>query len=73
LGEKMIETLETLLKKHPEWKKLPIVVYRPDGTIHYVGGSGTVYPSKDYRCSKNKDYDKFVKDKPNNVLVFAPN
>jgi hypothetical protein len=42
----MTETLKTLSKKHPKWKNLPIVIYRTDGTVDYVGSAGMVYVSK---------------------------
>jgi hypothetical protein len=68
----MIETLKTLLEKHPEWADLPIVVYRPDGTTHYIGGSGYCYSSKDYEDFEEVGEEE-IKKRPDNVLVFSPN
>jgi len=56
-----METLKTLLKKHPEWKDLPIVVYRKDGLYDYVGENGSAYEGNDYSENERK------------VLVFSAN
>lgn len=53
-----METLKTLLEKHPEWADLPIVVYQSEGRYDYVGAAGLVYEDE---------------DEEGKVLVFAPN
>lgn len=64
-------TLKQLIEEHPEWSDLPIAIYRNDGDLDYIGESGLVYPCKYYET--DFDYEKYVKDKPCNVLVFAGN
>lgn len=36
-------TLQELYDKNPHWRNMPLVVYRNDGGIDYVGQSGAVY------------------------------
>lgn len=55
-------TLRQLLDTHPEWADLHIVVYRDDGTLHYLGAQGSAYEHQD---DNEPDCPK--------VLVFAPN
>jgi hypothetical protein len=55
-----MQTLRKLITEHPEWSDLPIVVYRPDGTLWYIGANGLVYPSHDH-------------EEKIDVLVFSPN
>ena len=40
-------TLKTLIEEHPEWADLPIAVDRSDGSLDYVGASGTAYAAED--------------------------
>lgn len=40
-------TLSELLKRHPEWADLPIVIYTEDEEYHFVGCSGSVYEDED--------------------------
>lgn len=54
-----IETLKSLLEKHPEWANLPIVVSREDGNIDYIGASGLVF--------------ELTTDDNEKVLVFSGN
>ena len=54
-----METLKSLLEKHPEWADLPLTVARPDGNgVDYIGAAGGVYESID-------DGDR--------IIVFYPN
>jgi hypothetical protein len=53
-----VETLNSLLLKHPEWGDLPIIVASSDG-FDWIGYSGKVY------------VDDEVEDEP--VLVFVGN
>ena len=57
-------TLATLLRDHPEWADLPLVIYSDDGEYHFVGASGSVYVDND---EDNED------DENTPVLVFAGN
>lgn len=55
----MVDTLRSLIERHPEWADLPLTVARPDGNgVDYIGAAGLVYESVD-------DGDR--------VLVFSPN
>jgi hypothetical protein len=54
-------TLNQILKAHPEWGDLDVVVYRSDGSYDYVGASGAVYEAPD----ENEENRR--------VLVFAGN
>lgn len=49
-----VTTLNDIIKKHPEYADLPVVIYREDGEYDWVGASGSVYDGK--TCSI--DYDK---------------
>ena len=53
-----LETLGTLLDKHPEWKDLPIGIYKPSGELDFVGAAGMVYEDE---------------DEDGKILVFSPN
>lgn len=53
-------TLNELLRKHPEYGDLPVVVAREDGYLDYLSGSAMVYPS----------YDE---DEKIEILVFSGN
>lgn len=67
-----METLKTLLEKHPNWADLPIVVYTSNG-YDWIGGAASVYTDKTPTNEEdlNKDVRK-IKDWTK-VLVFAPN
>jgi len=76
-------TLNDLIKKHPEYADLPVVIYRDNGDYDWVGWSGRVYESKacslkedakkpdDSACEQGKDCEtcKYAVK----VLVFAGN
>lgn len=57
-------TLGEILREHPDWKDLPVVVYCADGHYDYVGAAGDVYLD-----------DEHIGDcgQPEAVVVFAPN
>lgn len=52
-------TLEELYLEHPEWRTLPLVVHKTEGTYDYVGAAGDVYEG--------------VGDEGEPVVVFAAN
>ncbi len=41
-------TLATLLRDHPEWANLPLVLYTQADEYEYVGGSAGVYTDLDH-------------------------
>ena len=51
-------TLEKLYKENPEWRDLPIAIYRNDGSYDYIGAGGVIYESE---------------DEEGKILVFAGN
>lgn len=53
-------TLATLLRDHPEWANLPLVVMNGEGLYEYIGASASVYT----------DFDE---DENINVLVISGN
>lgn len=55
----MVETIKSLLEKHPDWADLPIAVCREDGNIDYIGVAGLVY--------------EFETDEKEKVLMFSGN
>jgi len=57
-------TLATLLRDHPEWADLPLVVYNVCGDYEYVGASASVYAHVDEGDESGEETD---------VLVFAGN
>lgn len=71
-----METLKTLLKKHPEWADLPLAVGRSDGELDFVGHSGSVWAfGDDLSEEETEDWDGETNDDgtPLVVLVFEPN
>ncbi len=50
--------LKELLKQHPEYADLDVVIYEDTGELHYLGDSGMCY---------------VVSDQGTEVLVFAGN
>jgi hypothetical protein len=63
-------TLRELYDEHPEWRDLPMVVYRPDdGDIDWVGGTAFVYPCD----TELEPADDQPFPQPITVLVFAGN
>ena len=75
-------TLNDLIKKHPEYADLPVVIYRKDGGYEWLGGTGRSYEGKgcsledgynpdDSACEQGRDCDtcKYAVK----VLVFAGN
>ena len=68
----MATTLNEILKEHPEWGNLPVVVYDEHSEYyHYIGESGNVYEANDY---ENPDLDiNDVNNKSYPVLVFSGN
>lgn len=61
-----LETLRTLIEKHPEWADLPVGILCSDGTVDYVNWSGAVFVSES--CPDNQDLTGSA-----TVLLFAPN
>jgi len=75
-------TLNDLIKKHPEYADLPVVIYCKDGSLDWVGGAGRVYDGEgcsidnekkpiDSACEQGRDCGtcKYAVK----VLVFAGN
>jgi len=63
-----IETLRSLCEKHPEWMDLPLGVYVADGSIDFVGASGTAYQSEYGGSKESDDFPAGTK-----ILVFSAN
>lgn len=40
-------TLNSIIKEHPEWGNLPLVVYKDDGSYSYVDVASTIYTAQD--------------------------
>lgn len=70
-----METLKTLLEKHPEWADLPIGVGRPDGYIDYVGEAGSAYTfgGEDLSDEERRDMTEELGRAPIETLVFEAN
>ena len=63
-----IETLRSLCEKHPDWLDLPIGVYVVDGSIDFVGASGSAYLSEYGGSEESDDFPAGTK-----ILVFSAN
>lgn len=70
-----METLKTLLEKHPEWADLPIAVGRTDGYLDYIGQAGGAYTfgGDDLSDEERRDMTEELGHAPIETLVFEAN
>jgi hypothetical protein len=61
-----LETLRSLIEKHPEWADLPIGVLKSNGEVDYVDWSGSVFVS-------DPDIDHTDVTGSKTVLLFSGN
>lgn len=61
-----LETLRSLLDKHPEWADLPVGILLSDGNVDYVNWAGSVFVSDPH--PENEELTGSA-----TVLLFAPN
>jgi hypothetical protein len=65
-------SLRDILRLHPEWIDLKVVIYRPDGEYDYVGDyrcAGSVYVADEMRDVPGKDCEPTGRK----LVVFSPN